>query len=148
MLTRAFRDTPAAVVGPGSHTVLMSGPSHDLARFPVRMALLSNAVAALAHLPVRSAAQVMRKVAIGWAAHRAAGRTDPTLAFHWRELAESFERDGPPDAARLRDISLNYGIPMSRWVASDEVRLVRDPLELQGAPRHATPAAPPTSSQE
>jgi len=140
VLTPAFRDAPAAVVAPGSHAVLMSGAAHDLARSPARLGLLPESVAALAHLPVRSAGQITRKVAVGWAAHRAAAHADPSLAFHWRELAESFARDGPPDARRLRDIAVNYGVPMDRWVDAAAIPLVRDPLVVAGARREASPA--------
>ena len=137
VLTRAFGDAPAAVVGYGNHTVLMSGPGHDLARMPVRLGLLPASIAALAHLPVRSAAQIMRKVAVGWAAYQTAVKSDAALVFHWRELVEAFARDGRPDERRLREIAVNYGVPMARWVPADDVELVVDPVPIEGERRHA-----------
>jgi len=148
VLTGAFRDAPAAVVGYGNHTVLMTGPGHDLARTPVRLGLLPASIAALAHLPVRSAGQIMRKVAVGWAAYQTAVKSDAELVFHWRELVEAFARDGDPDERRLREIGVNYGVPMARWVPADDVALVVDPVRIEGERRHAAlarigAAAPP-----
>ena len=145
VLTRAFRDAPAAVVGYGNHTVLMSGPGHDLARTPVRLGLLPASVAALAHLPVRSAGQIMRKVAVGWAAYQTAVKSDAALVFHWRELVEAFARDGRPDERRLSEIAVNYGVPMARWVPADDVELVVDPVRIEGERRYAALARTDTA---
>jgi len=128
VLTRAFAHAPAAVVGPGNHTVLMTGPQQDVARTPVRLARLPSAIAALAHFPVRSIDQLVRKIELGWAAHCAAARSDPTLAFHWRELHEEIAARGAPTPQRLAEIAVNYGLPMARWQAANAIPLVEDPL--------------------
>lgn len=130
VLTEAFARAPHAVIGPGNHTVLMEGPGQDLSRNPARLALLPARLIALAHLPVRSASQLVRKVTLGWQAHLAAARNDGMLAYHWRELYEEFATRGTPDAARLREIAVNYGLPMDRWEAPDAVDLVEDPLPV------------------
>jgi hypothetical protein len=127
VLTRAFRDAGAASVGPGNHTVLMAGPAQDLARQPVRLARVPPALAALGHLPVRNAAQLRTKIALGWRAHQAAAPDDAALAFHWQELHAELAA-GTPTPARLRDIACNYGVPMARWEPADRVALVDDPL--------------------
>jgi hypothetical protein len=128
VLTRAFARTPQAVVGAGNHTVLMEGPGQDLATNPARLALLPAHLGALAHFPVRSATQLVRKINVGWQAHVAAGRDDAALAYHWRELYEDFAQRGAPDDARLREIAVNYGVPMAHWEAVESVELVEDPL--------------------
>jgi hypothetical protein len=128
VLTEVFAQTPAAVIGPGNHTVLMQGPGQDLARHPAKLALLPASLVALAHFPVRSASQLVRKVTLGWKAHLAAGRGDASLAYHWRELHDEFAARGTPDEARLREIAVNYGLPMDRWQPADGVELVEDPL--------------------
>jgi hypothetical protein len=128
ILTRAFGRTPQAVIGPGSHTVLMEGPGQDLTANPARLALLPAHLAALAHFPVRSASQLVRKINVGWQAHLAAARDNPTLAYHWRELYEDFAQRGTPDDVRLREIAVNYGLPMASWEAVDNVELIEDPL--------------------
>jgi hypothetical protein len=136
VLTRAFARTPAAVVGPGNHTVLMMGAQQDVTRTQVRLARLPAATAALAHFPVRSIAQLVRKIEVGWAAHCAAARSDPTLAFHWRELHEEIAMRGPPTPQRLRTIAVNYGLPMARWQPAAAVPMVEDPLPVGSALRY------------
>jgi hypothetical protein len=136
LLTRAFAQAPAAVVGPGNHTVLMHGARQDVARTPVRLARLPSAVAALAHFPVRSIDQLVRKIEVGWAAHCAAARSDPTLAFHWRELHVEFATRGAPTPRRLAEIAVNYGLPMARWQPAADVALVEDPLPVGSALRY------------
>jgi len=138
VLTRAFATTPAATVGPGNHTVLMEGPRQDLAAHPVKLALCPATVAAIAHLPVRSVAQIMRKVQTGWAAHLKANPADTTLNAHWRELVTDFAARGRPDVERYRTLALNYGIPMARWQPSTAVRIVSDPVPLVAENRYAS----------
>ncbi|MEP7276430.1 MAG: glycosyltransferase family 2 protein [Betaproteobacteria bacterium] len=129
VLTRAFAEAPAAMLGPGSHTVWQ-----DCARAPpsadARIARVAPAVAALAHVPVRSAGQLSGKVTQGWLAHRAARPANPELAFHWRELHDEIRRDGPPSQARLLDIAVNYGLPQAQWRPARDVERVYDPLAL------------------
>jgi len=141
VLTQAFARAPAAMVGPGNHTVLMEGWSQDLRRQPVRLARVPPAVAALAHIPVRSASQLRVKIALGWRAHLAAQRADPTLAYHWQELYAELAR-GEPSAARLRDIAWNYGAPMARWESPRTTELVDDPLPAQTPLRYGALARP------
>jgi hypothetical protein len=141
VLTRAFADAPAAVVGPGSHAVLLAGPAQDLARDPVRLARVPPALAALAHVPVRTAAQLAAKIALGWRAHVAAACTDPTLAFHWAELYAELSR-GLPAPARLTEITCNYGVPMARWEPPAAIALVDDPLPADTPIRYAALARP------
>jgi hypothetical protein len=136
VLTRAFAQAPAAVVGPGNHTVLMMGARQDVARTPVRLARLPSAVAALAHFPVRSIDQLVRKIEIGWAAHCAAARSDPTLAFHWRELHEEIATHGAPTPQRLAEIAVNYGLPMARWRPVAAIPMIEDPLPVGSAARY------------
>jgi hypothetical protein len=136
VLTRAFAATPAATVGPGNHTVLMEGPQQNLERHPVRLARCPADVAALAHLPVRSVEQVMRKVETGWRAHVKANPPDAALAIHWRELLAQFEARGAPDVDRFRTLALNYGIAMARWQPAAAIPIVRDPVPMAATNRY------------
>ena len=135
ILTAAFARTPTAVVGPGNHTVLMEGPDQDLETNPVQLALCPSRIAAIAHLPVRSVDQLMRKIHTGWSAHRSANPTDATLAVHWRDLSAEFAARGVPDLDRYRTIVLNYGLPLTRWQPSSAIRIVSDPVPIV-AERH------------
>jgi len=142
VLTRAFADAPAAVVGPGSHTVLFEGPGQDLTRQPVRLARVPPALAALAHLPVRSAVQLCTKIALGWRAHRAAAPRDATLAYHWQALYEELARTGPPGDTRLHEIAVNYGVSVDARHAAGVIALIEDPLPADTPIRHAALARP------
>ena len=95
---------------------------------PPRLARLRPDIAALAHVPVRSAEQITHKVTVGWLAHRAARRRDADLAFHWRELFEMFERAGLPSSSGLQTIAANYGITRAHWLPMSDIALVEDPL--------------------
>ena len=137
VLTQAFADAPSATVGLGNHVVLLAGAAQDLSRQPVRLARVPAQLGALAHLPVRNVAQLRRKIALGWRAHVAAARADPTLNFHWRELYAELER-GDPSPSRLQEIACNYGVPMARWEPAAAIPLVDDPLPLASfVPRYA-----------
>jgi len=138
VLTGAFARNPDAIVGPGNHSVLMRGAAQNLADDPIRLALLPPDIAALAHLPVRSAEQLVRKITVGWQAHVAAARSDRNLAFHWRELYEELARAGMPTPERLQQIAVNYGVPMHAWQAPHDVALVPDPLPAVPAMRYAS----------
>jgi len=136
ILTRAFADTATATVGPGNHTVLMEGPAQDLEAHPVQLALCPDGIVAIAHLPVRSVGQVVRKVKTGWAAHVQANPTDTSLALHWRELFADFEAHGAPDLERCRTIALNYGLPMARWQPASAIPVLSDPVPLAAPNRY------------
>lgn len=136
-LARGFRNAPAAVLGPGNHTVLRFGADQDPRVQPIRLARIPPEIAALAHLPVRDGAQIARKAQLGWLAHRAARRTNEDLAFHWRELAQEFGRTGMPSPARVADIAANYGLPMSAWRPAAEVATIDDPLPAATPQRYA-----------
>jgi Glycosyl transferase family 2 len=125
VLTRAFATDADVMLAPGSHTIVSPRDDSSAKR---RFARLRADVSALAHLPVRSATQLERKVTIGWLAHRAAHRPNPELAFHWRELYEGFAREGPPSPSDVATIAANYGIPHARWLPLRDITLVDDPL--------------------
>ena len=136
VLGRGFAEARHAVLGPGNHTVLREGFSQDLAARPVRLARVPAAIAALAHVPVRSALQLVGKVTVGWLAHCAARRTNPDLAFHWRELKAEFDREGPPAPARLTVIAANYVVRMAHWQPLAAIALVDDPLPASAPMRY------------
>ena len=124
-LTRAFAGDADAVLGPGSHTIRsLRGETNA----PSHLARLRTDVAALAHLPVRSAEQLMRKVTIGWLAHRAARRSNADLAFHWRELYEAFDGDRLPSPNEVATIAANYGVARARWLPLRDIAFIDDPL--------------------
>jgi hypothetical protein len=122
-VTRSFLERTDTIIGPGSHAVLRM-PGLEMLPF----ARLVPEVASLAHLPVRSAAQLMAKVRTGWEAHVAANRSNPNLAFHWRELYEEFAAGDAPTPQRLAVIAANYGLKMEKWHELGAIATVEDPL--------------------
>lgn len=125
-VTRWFLSEPdTTIIGPSNHAVLRMP---DMSVLP--FARLAAEVAAIAHLPARSAGQLVAEVRTGWAAHQRAHRDNPNLAFHWRELDEAFTLDGPPAAERLATIAANYGLQRKDWVDAREIALVEDPLPI------------------
>jgi hypothetical protein len=136
LLRRCFFDAPKAVVGPGNHTVLFDGPDQDLVAKPVQLALVPASVLAIAHLPVRSAEQLTRKILNGWAAHQAAGHTDTTLAAHWRDLHGYLQNRAVILPDELLHLAANYGLPRVSWSPISATGLIHDPVSLKSGPAH------------
>ena len=129
IVARCLADSPDAVIAGGNHVVLLSA-GHSLAKQPLKHARVSPSAVALAHLPVRSARQLVNKILIGWLAHCAARRSNPDLAFHWRELYHEISNGHELTPARLAMIAANYGLPMNAWLAAESLALIDDPLPV------------------
>jgi hypothetical protein len=85
LLGSAFATDPTLVLDHGNHALLRIGGSAAPLSLPPLRDL------ALAHYPVRSAAQVTNKTIVGYLAHLAAGRPEVEerrLATHWRRCYE------------------------------------------------------------
>lgn len=129
---RSLLANPDDMVAGGNHVV------HTKEWASVRPhALLRQEVAALAHCPVRSSAQLQAKIVVGWLAHCAAGAKG---AFHWRDLYAELRDGAVLTEDRLREIACNYGLPRERWLAPAEVELVEDPVRLQAVQRYPVAA--------
>ena len=91
VLTAAFATDPMLVLDHGNHGLLRIGAlAQQLPVPPLRQL-------ALAHYPVRSAAQVTNKTIVGYLAHLAAGRPnveEQRLATHWRRCFEEMVMHG------------------------------------------------------
>ena len=84
VLTRAFVDDRRWAIDHGNHELLPIGGQQQLSVPGLRQL-------ALAHYPVRSAAQVTNKTIVGYLAHLAAGRPgteERRIATHWRRCYE------------------------------------------------------------
>jgi hypothetical protein len=96
----------------------------------------------IAHVPVRNARQLQKKIVIGYLAHLATQPANAAQASHWRELYAQL-RDGPEmSSSRLREIAFNYGLPRDKWQPPDMVALVDDPVRIDFEQRYAASAAP------
>src|SRR5687767_13094009 len=90
---------------------------------------------ALAHVPIRSPDQLVRKVMLGWFGHRLLlGREADTtpIGWHWRELYKRFAAGHWPDRAELRALTVGTYVYQGDSVAgkSKPLDLVVDPMPL------------------
>jgi hypothetical protein len=132
VLTRAFAADPALVLDHGNHGLLRIGARADQLRVP-RLKQL-----ALAHYPVRSAAQVTNKTVIGYLAHLAAGRPRPEelrLATHWRRCYEEMVLEGATDG--MTEAQLMAWFHGRHNVVPHAAALLCDPTPAPDALRYA-----------
>ena len=122
---RSFVERPRQYLVSGNHLV----DDLDAPTPPARHVLPTDAVA-LAHYPVRSRAQLERKIVLGYLSHLATRPDNDRQAAHWRELFARL-RDGEQFGDQeLAGIAFNYGLPRSDWGAADASELVEDPIPL------------------
>jgi hypothetical protein len=108
VLTRAFADDPMLVLDHGNHGLLRIGGLARQLRVPALPEL------ALAHYPVRSAAQVINKTIVGYLAHLASGRPGPEeerLATHWRRCYEELVRGATLGMSEQQVLAWFHGRP-------------------------------------
>jgi hypothetical protein len=125
VVSRRFLETPAAFVAIGNHRVY---PSDDAPDAPCPHAHLPEEAIAVAHVPIRSADQLTGKIAIGWLAHLAAKRDNPSLMFHWNEAYAMLAAGRRFSAGDLNAMAANYSIPRAEWVAPDTKTWIGDPF--------------------
>ncbi|MEO8486685.1 MAG: glycosyltransferase family 2 protein [Betaproteobacteria bacterium] len=136
IVRRALLDTPDAAVGNGNHHVKVRGQTH------LAHEALHGSVAALAHVPVRSAGQFTSKVAVGWLAVRLADEDEARIAFHWHEEFLGLLAGRPITHDRLASIVANYSVGTAERVDPAQVRWLEDPFLGDIALRY-TPSRPP-----
>ena len=122
---RAFARHTEQYILSGNH--LVDDPT--LPKPPTHLRLRPDIVA-LAHCPVRSRAQLQRKIVLGYRAHLATKPTNDKQNLHWAQLYDELCAGGELASARLREIACNYGLPREKWQPSELVDLVEDPLAL------------------
>jgi hypothetical protein len=132
VLTPAFAADPMLVIDHGNHGLLRIGAlARQLPLPPLRQL-------ALAHYPVRSAAQLMNKTIIGYLAHIAAGRPsveEHRLATHWRRCYEDMILHGATRAMTEHQLLAWFHGRRDTLVHADE--LVCDPTPAPDALRYS-----------
>jgi hypothetical protein len=84
----------------------------------------------LAHLPVRSIAQLRKKVLVGWLATLAKPNRRPGESHHWERLFARLKAGATPSAAELRQIAVDYAAPdLGPW---EDPQTVDDPVRSEG----------------
>ena len=125
VVSRRFLETPAAFVAMGNHRVFASD---DMPDAPCTHARLPQEAIAVAHVPIRSADQLTVKIAVGWLAHLAARRDNPSLSFHWGEAYATLAAGKRFSTDDLMAMATNYSVPRAEWVATDPATWVDDPF--------------------
>jgi Glycosyl transferase family 2 len=133
VVSRRFLEMPAAFVGMGNHRVY---PSDDAPDSPYPHARLPPEAISVAHVPIRSASQFTRKIAIGWLAHLAAKRDNPSLSFHWGEAYAMLASGKHFSVDDLNAFAANYSIPSAQWVSPDPATWIDDPFLADVALRY------------
>ena len=124
VIGRHFMANPAATVSKGNHGIDRGSP------FPHANADAKCAadVAALAHVPIRSAPQFVAKIACGWLATLASGQLRGGESFHWREAFAYLRSGRPLTPGQLTAFAMNYGVAQDRWLPVDAIESVEDPF--------------------
>ncbi len=117
----------------GNHGIVIDGPTPIV----VAGARLAPDVAALAHVPVRSASQFSSKIAIGWLATLAAGTYKGGESFHWKEAFAYLRSGRPLTPQQLGAFAANYGVRQDRWLPQDAIELLDDPFLAALEPAHS-----------
>ena len=133
-VSRQFVRADGLAIANGQHHLLRGDAKHHTR---VAVPPISPDIAAIAHVPVRSARQFTTKIALGWLASLKTLGDAKAVAFHWREAFEYLRSGRPLSALQLKAFAVNYSIPMDRWLPVDTVELVDDPFLADIGVRHA-----------
>lgn len=97
--------------------------SHTLQGNAVTTQLIDTLM--LAHFPVRSTAQIKRKITEGWERHRKNPHAKPGENYHWEKLYDEMTK-GKPSPRRLEEIALRYAT-----TSDAPINVIRDPLSTR-----------------
>ena len=110
-IPRQVLQRPGIEIGAGQHELETLRPDVRLAPgHPVSEAELS-----IAHVPIRSSDQYVRKCATGWLSVVAQERRRAFHTVQWRDAFDAYVAGEPFDDAMLTTAAINYGIPRESW---------------------------------
>ncbi|GMU72408.1 MAG: glycosyltransferase family 2 protein [Betaproteobacteria bacterium PRO3] len=138
LMSRYLMTRPEASLANGNHFVARKprGTSEDAEPH----ARIRDEFAAIAHVPIRSAAQFVTKVAVKKMGRLAAN-------YDWKPDAasqaayEAVVANRALDAAALREYAVNWSVQRGNWVAPSEAPLVDDPFLAPIVLRYTPPRA-------
>ena len=138
LMSRYLLERPEAMLSNGNHFVArkLHGTSEDAEPH----ARLRDEFAALAHVPIRSAAQFVTKVAVKKLG-RIAAQFDWTPDAASQAAYEAVIADRPLDDALLLEHAVNWSVPRRFWVGHGDVALVDDPFLAPMTLRYTPSAA-------
>jgi len=138
LMSRYLLEQPDAMLANGNHFVArrLHGPP-DQAEPHAR---IRDEFAALAHVPIRSAAQFVTKVAVKKLG-RIAAQYDWTPDAASQQAYEAVVQNRPVDDALLLEHAINWSVPRKHWARPGEVGLVDDPFLKRFDLRYTPPSA-------
>lgn len=98
-------------IGAGQHELEAMRP--DLAVAPGHP--LPESELSIAHVPIRTSDQYIRKCAAGWLSVVAQERRRVYHTVQWRDAFDAYVAGEPFDDAMLTAAAINYGIPRESW---------------------------------
>lgn len=133
IVSRHFLHSPT-LISEGNHLVLRAAGAES---YPVvRHAPLPPDECAIAHIPVRSAAQFTAKIAVGWLSCLVQPDRSEQLSYHWRDAFALLSSGRQLTPGLLTAIAANYGSVDVQKFESAEVELVDDPFLAEFSNRH------------
>jgi hypothetical protein len=143
VVARHLLDAPDAMLASGNHYVAPRFGARS--EHSGKHARIREHVAAIAHVPIRSGAQFVAKVAIKKLGRIAAG-------YDWvpdaasQAAYEAIVANRPIDPATLLEHAVNWSVPRDNWIAPAEAELVDDaflaPIALAYSPPTAADPLP------
>ena len=133
VVSRHFLHSPT-LLAEGNHLVLraIGAESYPI----VRHAPLPPDECAIAHVPVRSAAQFSAKIAVGWLSCLMQPGRSEQLSYHWRDAFALLSSGRQLTPELLTAIAANYGTADVQKFDSAAVELVDDPVLAEFSNRH------------
>jgi len=137
-MSRYLLERPEATLANGNHYVAnkLHGTSDDAEPH----ARIRDEFAVLAHVPIRSAAQFITKVAVKKLG-RIAAQYDWTPDAASQQAYEAVLRNQPVDDALLLEHAINWSVPRPHWAKPGEVGFADDPFLAPMTLRYTPPAA-------
>jgi hypothetical protein len=125
VVSRGFLQSPT-LIAEGNHLVVRRVGAEDYPK--IRHAPLTVEESAIAHIPIRSAAQFGAKIAIGWLSCLMQPGRAPGLSSHWRDSYGLLRSGKPLTAETLTLLAANYDLPESERKPLDQIVFVDDPF--------------------
>ncbi|HQU50310.1 MAG TPA: glycosyltransferase family 2 protein [Casimicrobiaceae bacterium] len=136
IVRRSFGDHPAAVLADDHRAVLPSAGA-----LPLRAALLDEAIASVAQVPVRGLDQYTAKVAVGHLSRLLGGSATSGASARYQEAFEAIVAGRAPTRDGLAAIAASWGLPPGSDATAMPADWVDDPFPADLALRY-TPSRP------
>ncbi|MEO8564846.1 MAG: glycosyltransferase family 2 protein [Betaproteobacteria bacterium] len=125
VVARDFLQTPT-LIAEGNHLVVRRTGAENHPK--IQHARLTVDESAVAHIPIRSAAQFGAKIAIGWLSCLMQPGRAPGLSSHWRDSYVLLRSGKALTPEILTLLAANYDVPDSERKPLDQIAFADDPF--------------------